>query len=142
MGDNITAPEIENDTTVESKDSILNSVKKQLGIMEEDASFDQDILFSINTALFVLYQLGIGPKKPFSIEGPEETFSSFLGDNSLLKGPVGKYLYYRTKLGFDPSSSSTVNGVIEQKIKELEWRLQAMEYEPFASEMKEGEISK
>lgn len=44
-------------------DSILTSIKKLLGIGEDDTSFDTDILLHINSTFSVLTQLGIGPKE-------------------------------------------------------------------------------
>lgn len=47
------------------EDSILQSIKKLLGISKEDTSFDTDIIIDINSEFMTLNQLGIGPKDGF-----------------------------------------------------------------------------
>ena len=44
-------------------DSILNDIKKLLGIMESYEHFDADIIIHINTAFSTLTQLGVGPSE-------------------------------------------------------------------------------
>lgn len=46
-------------------DSILNSIKKLLGIDELYTHFDADIILGINTALSILTQIGAGPTNGF-----------------------------------------------------------------------------
>ena len=48
--------------------SILDSVKKVLGISPEYTEFDVDIIMHINTVFATLRQLGIGPIQGFRIE--------------------------------------------------------------------------
>ena len=81
-------------------DSILGSVKALLGLIDDDA-FDTEITVFINTALFTLYQLGIGPSSPYRIEGPTETWSSFLSDTDDLS-MIKSYVYLRVRMLFDP----------------------------------------
>ena len=38
-------------------DSILNTIKKKIGISEDDTCFDEDVLTEINTACSFLSQL-------------------------------------------------------------------------------------
>lgn len=101
--------------------SILNSIKKLLGIPVEDTSFDQDILIHINSAIFILKQIGIG-KDSFTVFSEKETYEDFLGE-FYPHDAVGLYIYYRTRLGFDSPSSSSLYNYIEQELAELEWRL-------------------
>jgi hypothetical protein len=103
-------------------DSILVSIKKMLGIGEEDTNFDQDIMININTVIMFLNQLGIGPKNGFSITGSTETWSDLLGDRSDLYA-VKTYVYLKVRLLFDPPSSSFVLDSIDRQINQLEWRL-------------------
>ena len=42
--------------------SILNSVKKMIGISSDYKVFDQDLIVHINSVFMILHQLGIGPK--------------------------------------------------------------------------------
>ena len=54
-------------------DSILLSIKKLLGLVEDDQAFDADIIIHINSVFMILQQLGIGPVDGFKIESQEET---------------------------------------------------------------------
>lgn len=106
------------------KDSILNSVKKQLGILPEMKEFDQDIIMNINAAILTLKQIGVGPQdEPFLVEDETQTYSDYLGEDSKETSYVKMYLYYKTKLGFDLPQSSIVVETIKTMIAETEWRL-------------------
>lgn len=102
-------------------DSILTTIKKLLGIAEDDTSFDTDVMININMALNVLFQLGVGPETGFSITGNTETWSDYISDMSKLE-MIKTYIYLKVKLIFDPPQSSRVIESIENQIKELEWR--------------------
>lgn len=102
--------------------SILNDIKKMLGITDDYHAFDTDIIIHINTAFSILNDMGIGPEKPFSITNSENQWSEFISDDdTLLK--VKTYIYLKVKLLFDPPSSSSVSESYTNQIKELEWRM-------------------
>lgn len=103
-------------------DSILNSIKKILGIYAEDTSFDIDIIMHINTVFMILRQMGIGPSNGFSITGAYEAWDEYLTDTSLVE-PVKTYIALKVRLIFDPPTSSAVTEAINRTISELEWRL-------------------
>lgn len=102
--------------------SILTSVKKMLGIAEEYAHFDSDIIMHINSVFAILTQLGVGPKEGFFIEDDTTSWSDFIQSNSLLN-PVKSYMYLKVKLLFDPPLSLSVIESINRLISELEWRI-------------------
>jgi hypothetical protein len=103
-------------------DSILNSIKKIVGLVESDTSFDTDIIMHANTVFSVLNQLGIGPTDGFMIEDSAPTWDDFLaGDNRL--NMVKTYIYLRVRLLFDPPSTSFVIESLNEQIKELEVRM-------------------
>lgn len=104
-------------------DSILITVKKQLGIDAEDHSFDTDIIICINSVFMTLTQLGVGPAEGYSITGEYETWSEFLNNAKNFEA-VKNYTYMSVRLDFDPPSNSSVLQAMERKIKEYEWRLQ------------------
>lgn len=109
-------------------ESILTSIKKLLGLTEEYKHFDTDIIMHINTALFDLAQLGVGPTEGFSISGDEETWSDFVPDlvqNSVKIEAVKTYIYISVKLVFDPPINSSVVSSLENRLKKLEWLLNA-----------------
>ena len=103
-------------------ESILTSIKKVLGIYEEDTSFDVDIIMHINTVFMILRQMGIGPSNGFSITGQYEVWNDYLSDISLLES-VKTYVALKVRLIFDPPASSTMVEAINRTITELEWRL-------------------
>lgn len=104
-------------------DSILNDVKKLLGIMESYEHFDVDIIIHINTAFSTLTQLGVGPSDGFSITNKTETWADFIGDDYLKFQSVKTYIYLKVKMIFDPPSNSSATEAIKSTISELEWRL-------------------
>lgn len=106
-------------------DSILLSVKKQLGIADEDAGFDTDIIIAINTVFGILTQLGVGPKEGFSISDDSKTWADYLGDATLLE-MVKSYMYLKVRMIFDTPTSGSMNSAHEQLIAELEWRINVM----------------
>lgn len=103
--------------------SILNSVKKQLGITEDYTPFDPDIIVNINMALSTLTQLGVGPVSGFQITGADETFEDFLGSDDPRMNFIPQYLYLRTRVIFDPPTQSYVLQAYKDQIAELEWRM-------------------
>ena len=111
-----------NDTPVFSQDSILDSVKKDLGITVEYTHFDPDIIMGINSALSILTQLGVGPETGFSIEDRTAVWTDFLADDSRLEF-VKSYVSKKTKQFFDPPQTGPLASALDQVLKELEWRI-------------------
>lgn len=103
-------------------DSILNSIKKLLGISNEETHFDSDLVMHINSVFTILNQLGVGPSKSFSITDDVAIWDDFV-DNDADFDAIKTYMYLKVKLLFDPPLSSSVLSAIERQISELEWRL-------------------
>ena len=103
-------------------DSILNSIKKLLGIAEDYNYFDQDIIIDINAALMILTQLGVGPSKGFLITDDGDTWSDFIGNANNL-GSIQSYVYMKVKLMFDPPQNSFTVDSMTKLVNEFEWRL-------------------
>lgn len=106
-------------------ESILTSIKKLLGITEEYAQFDQDIIIHINSVLSILTQLGVGPERGFSIKDETSVWTDFINDDLRLTA-VKSYVYLKVKLLFDPPLSSAVIDSTNRMISELEWRINVM----------------
>ena len=102
--------------------SILTSIKKLLGIAEEDTSFDQDIIMHINTVFAILAQLGVGPANGFSIEDDSAIWEDYLGNATNLE-LVKSYIYMKVRSMFDPPTSSILVDAMNKNISELEWRI-------------------
>lgn len=107
---------------VKVEDSILLSVKKNLGIDPSMTHFDPDLIMCINSALNVLTQLGVGPWEGFSIESQEETWDQFIGTNTRLN-MTKSYVYLKTKLLFDPPTGNAVLENYKELVREYECRL-------------------
>lgn len=108
---------------MEINDSILDSVKKMLGYEPEYTEFDQEILMHINSSLFTLRQLGVGPKDGYVVSSRDQTYDDFLGEGNRIIPQVRTYLYYKTKLAWDPPQSSSVIEAYKIAINEAECRL-------------------
>lgn len=104
-------------------ESILNSIKKLLGITADVEVFDQDIIIHINSVFASLNQMGIGPKDGYFIVNKDNTWSEFCGDDFPFLNNVKSYVYLKTKLLFDPPQTSSLLEAINSQIKELEWRM-------------------
>lgn len=102
--------------------SILTSVKKNLGIDAAYTAFDLDILTHINSAFSTLNQLGIGPEDGLTIESATTTWAAFVGSDAKLNS-VRTYVYLKVRLLFDPPTTSYLIEAFERQIRELEWRL-------------------
>lgn len=102
--------------------SILKSVKKILGIDPADTAFDLEILTHLNSAFSTLHQLGIGPVDGFQVEDDEALWVDFMGADPRLN-QVRTYVCLKTRVLFDPPTTSFLIGAIDKQIEELEWRL-------------------
>lgn len=103
-------------------ESILDSIKKLLGISSEYTQFDDDIIMHINSTFLTLNQLGVGPSGGFFIFDNSDVWSDFIGTD-VNYNAVKTYVYLKVKLLFDPPLSSAVIESINRMISELEWRL-------------------
>lgn len=108
---------------VDNIDSILNCVKKSLGIDPSDDSFDSDIMLNINTVIFSLSQMGVGSPTGYSISSIDDKWDDYIGASTINLEAVKTYLYLKTKLTFDPPTNSTVIDSINKTLTELEWRM-------------------
>jgi hypothetical protein len=122
-------------------DGILSSVKKLLGLSDEITAFDQDLIIQINGAISALTQIGVGPSNGFLITGNSETYIDFLGDEESGLQLVKLYLFYKTKLGFDPPTNGSILESLKEMIKEIECRL-SYQVDPKDTFKKAGENSK
>ena len=103
-------------------ESIVNTIKKSLGIDPSDDSFDQDLIPIINTVIFTLSQIGVGPIHGFTVTTIDDKWSDYLTNATINLEAVKTYIYLKTKLVFDPPTNSTVIENINATLKELEWR--------------------
>lgn len=102
-------------------DSILNSIKKLLGIQPEYTSFDDDLILHINSVFVILNQLNIGPPEGFFITDKSTKWSKYTTETN--HNMVKTYVYLKVRLLFDPPSSGILVESMNRMISELEWRL-------------------
>ena len=86
-------------------ESILTSIKKSLGITEDNTFFDDDLIMHINSTISILTQIGVGPKSGFCIKSDQETWDELL-ENYQCLDLVKSYVFFRVKLMFDPPRNS------------------------------------
>lgn len=110
-------------SNTDTNGSILDSIKKLLGINADTMVFDQEIMIHINSVFSELTQMGIGPAAGFSIDGSGATWSEFLQSDSPLLNNVKTYIYLKVRLLFDPPTASPLIEAINQQIKEIGWRM-------------------
>jgi hypothetical protein len=104
------------------EESILKSTKKILGLAEDYTAFDQDVITHINASFSILNQLGVGPVESFMINDDVTVWADYdVPDNQLHL--VKTYIYLKTRLLFDPPSTSFLIEATNSQIKEYEWRL-------------------
>lgn len=99
---------------------ILDDVKQMLCIQTDVHEFDIDVTSHVNSAFLVLNQLGIGPSTPFYVDSTT-TWESL--DTIVPKQVILDYLFLKTKLVFDPPSSSSIIEAYKDRISELEFRM-------------------
>lgn len=110
------------EVNISNNDSILTSIKKLMGLTEEYDAFDQDILILINSVLFELEQIGVKAKDGFVLSDKTAVWSDYSDDNRLLNA-LKPYIYMKTKLTFDPPTSSGALDSMNRIIDRFEWRI-------------------
>lgn len=102
--------------------SILDDVKKLLGIDPSYTAFDTDVIIHINSVFTILHDLGIGPTDGFMIMDNTVTWDAFVGTDLNLNS-IKSYFFLRVRMLFDPPTTSFVIESMNKQIEELEWRL-------------------
>lgn len=110
------------EVNISNNDSILTSIKKLMGLTEEYDAFDQDILILINSVLFELEQIGVKAKDGFTLSDKTAVWSDYSDDARLLNA-LKPYIYMKTKLTFDPPTSSGALDSMNRIIDRFEWRI-------------------
>ena len=109
--------------------SILDTIKKMLGIDTAYTAFDVDIIVHINAAFSTLNQLAVGPTTPYFITDKTQTWNQFIGTAVGIES-VKAYIWAKVKLAFDPPTTSFAIEALEKMCSEFEWRLNVKAEEP------------
>ena len=112
-------------------DSIFSSVKKVVGLLGDDGSFDEDILLHINSVVSTLRQLGLSIPADFYVRDDVQTWQDLLGEFRDLD-LVKSYMTMKVRLMFDPPSSSFGLKSMEEMAKEYEWRINVLTDQPYS----------
>lgn len=103
-------------------DSILNSVKAIIGIVNECTDFDTHLILITNTVLATVRQIGVGVEG-FTISGASETWDEFLAGEEQDTQWVRSYVPLKVWLIFDANGiTSGTTTAIKEQVAELEWR--------------------
>lgn len=103
-------------------ESILNSIKEDLGIETEDIDYENQLIRLINMVFSDLNSIGVGPVDGFHITTSDDEWHDFLSDDILLN-MVKTYVYECVKIEFDPPASSALLGSLKEETKKLEWKM-------------------
>ena len=112
-------------------DSIFNSVKKVVGLLGDDGSFDEDILLHINSVVSTLRQLGLPIPSDFYVRDDVQTWQDLLGEFRDLD-LVKSYMAMKVRLMFDPPASSFGLASMTETVKEFEWRINVLTDQPYS----------
>lgn len=109
-------------------DSILNTIKKMLGIELDYTAFDEELIRHINGAFMILGQLGVpfDDTTYFKITGPDEIWANFIKDETNIESVIND-VYFRVRLWWDPPTNSYAVSAMERQNAELDWRLSVEE---------------
>lgn len=107
------------------EESILKSVKKNLGLDAGYTAFDHDVITHINTCFFTLNQLGVGPPEGYMIDGVEDKWNDFVATELTIsaRNALQTYIYLKVRSIFDPPGTPHHISAINEQIQELEHRL-------------------
>lgn len=104
-------------------ESILDSVKKILGIAKVNTDFDTDILIHLNSVLFILSQMGVCKKDDFEVTDDLKCWSDILTSDQFNLFAVKSWVALKVRMLFDPPTSSILMEALNANLKELEWRI-------------------
>lgn len=110
-------------------ESILSTIKLKLGLNPDyKTAFDDSLIPTINSAFVRLKTLGVGSKSetPFHITGDTETWNDFFGEDPQID-TVKDYVYMKTKMAFDPPSTSFTIEAYNKQLEEMEFTFIVLE---------------
>lgn len=94
--------------------SILQDVKKTLGVDPSFTDFDVDIKMHLNSALMELNMLGVGPSNPALVVTGQEPWSIITQGRTDIE-VLKSYVYTQTRLLFDPPATSYAIQALERQ---------------------------
>lgn len=104
-------------------ESVLDSIKRILGIDTGCQGFDADIMLHVNSTFSTLYQIGVDSARSKQVEDKNVTWEDIFSEDEDLVPMIKQYVFLKVRLVFDPPSSSFVMESMNKMIDELEWRI-------------------
>lgn len=101
-------------------ESILNSIKQMLSILNEDTAFDMELISHINNAFADLTHSGSGLNW-YMIQDSSNTWNEFT-ENEGAQAQAKQYIFCKVRLLFDPPGNSFVVDSISKSKDEAYWR--------------------
>lgn len=103
-------------------ESILDSIKTVIGIDRNNFDFDKDLVIAINAVLFIVYQEGLSDE-PYRIKDNTSLWSEILvKEKPIDLDSLITWAALKTKMIFDPPTSSILMQSLNDTLAELEWR--------------------
>jgi hypothetical protein len=109
-----------NDTSL--SESILITVKRDIGVEDDDYSFDSEIIRDINSYLQILWMQNVGVSG-FKVTNEDQTWADFLGENADHLQMAVSYICKKVHLAFDPPTNSSLYNAYKEQADELSWYL-------------------
>jgi hypothetical protein len=119
--------------------SILKTIRKMVGGDDSNTAFDTDLMIFINSAFFNLFQCGVGETAPVRITDVADEWDQKFPSEKCID-EIKTFVYSKTKLSFDPPSTSFGIEALEKLANEAECRI-LMQKEQEAIETEGGEIT-
>ena len=109
-------------------ESILISIRKQIGLDENCKDFDADLIIHINSAFMNLKQIGVGPDEGYSIQDTSEVWEDYIDTDAnpelkTLLSAIKTFIYLKVRLAFDPPQGGAVLEHMNKMLAETEWRI-------------------
>lgn len=101
--------------------TVLNEIKTQLGVTDENVDFDKEIRPLINSGLMILEDINVKGKV---LQITDDTTCDEFMEPGHIRDTIFTWLYTHCRLLFDPPTSATVVESFKSTKAELAWRLQ------------------
>lgn len=103
-------------------ESIMDSIKETIGIHSDNHDFDPNLIIAINAVLFIIYQEGLSDEAYKITDNTTKWSDILLHEKSIDLSTLITWAGLKTKMIFDPPTSSAISTAIKESINELEWR--------------------
>ena len=103
-------------------ESIMDSIKETIGIHVDNHDFDPNLIIAINAVLFIIYQEGLSDIAYQISDNTMKWSDILIKEKPLNLATLITWAGLKTRMIFDPPTSSPIADAIKNTIDELEWR--------------------